>query len=98
MESKAFAELVARELCGTSGVCCLGRGWTRDGIVTVVEEVMAGYIRAHGGRGPIEVKSAPELLRAARQAQCACSIKERDSGHLLDCWMPALTAAIAKAR
>lgn len=43
------------------------------------------------------IAAAPELLEASRTAQCACSVKERDSGHLVDCWMPALLAAIAKA-
>lgn len=38
-----------------------------------------------------------DLLAAAQDAQCACSIKERDSGHLAGCWMPALQEAIAKA-
>lgn len=38
-----------------------------------------------------------ELLAAARNAQCGCTVKERLSGHLVECWMPALTDAIAKA-
>jgi hypothetical protein len=37
-----------------------------------------------------------ELVQAAQAAQCACSIKERDSGHLVGCWMPALSEALAK--
>lgn len=35
------------------------------------------------------------LLEAAMQAECSCSLKERDSGHRLECWMPNLKAAIA---
>jgi hypothetical protein len=41
--------------------------------------------------------AAPDLLEAAKRAQCQCSILERDSGHLVDCWMPDLSEAIAKA-
>jgi len=41
--------------------------------------------------------AAPDLLAAAQRAQCGCSIAERESGHLVDCWMPDLLAAIAKA-
>ena len=43
------------------------------------------------------IAAAPDLLEAAKGAQCSCSIAERESGHLTDCWMPALEAAIAKA-
>ena len=35
------------------------------------------------------------LREAAEQAQCSCSIAERESGHLVDCWMPSLREAIA---
>lgn len=38
-----------------------------------------------------------ELVEAARYAQCACTPKERYSGHQVDCWMPYLRAAIAAA-
>ncbi len=41
--------------------------------------------------------SHEELLEAAKQAQCGCSIAERESGHRVECWMPALLDAIAKA-
>lgn len=41
--------------------------------------------------------AAPDLLEAAQAADCACSVRERDSGHRTGCWMPALQAAIAKA-
>lgn len=40
---------------------------------------------------------AGELLETAKDAQCACTVRERDSGHLVGCWMPALTAVIDKA-
>lgn len=36
-----------------------------------------------------------DLATAAAAAQCACSVAERDSGHLVGCWMPALSEAIA---
>lgn len=45
-----------------------------------------------------EQTAVDELLAAAEQAQCACTIRERDSGHLSDCWMPDLTFAIEKAK
>lgn len=38
------------------------------------------------------------LIAAAEDAQCDCSVKERHSGHKVGCWMPALSAAIAKAK
>jgi hypothetical protein len=34
------------------------------------------------------------LLGAAMAAQCSCSISERDSGHKVGCWRPALQTAI----
>jgi hypothetical protein len=43
------------------------------------------------------IAAAPDLLEAAQQAQCGCSIAGRDSGHLVGCWMLALSEAIAKA-
>lgn len=33
------------------------------------------------------------VLDAAQLAQCGCSILERDSGHRVGCWMPALAEA-----
>jgi len=42
--------------------------------------------------------SASDLLDAAEQAQCDCSPKERESGHKVGCWFPALQYAIAKAK
>ena len=39
-------------------------------------------------------KNTSALLMAAQKAQCPCSIPERDSGHLSDCWMPGLLEAI----
>lgn len=43
------------------------------------------------------IAGAPELLRTARKADCACSPAERASGHDIDCWMPELLEAIARA-
>jgi len=34
------------------------------------------------------------LLAAAQRVDCACSPRERDSGHRIGCWMPALQEAI----
>lgn len=43
------------------------------------------------------ILSAPELLEAAKQAHCDCTLSERASGHKVGCWMPDLSAAINKA-
>lgn len=43
------------------------------------------------------IAAASELLEAAKWAQCDCTPRQRDSGHLVGCWMPDLLAAIAKA-
>jgi hypothetical protein len=43
------------------------------------------------------IAAAPDLLEAAKHAQCSCTTAQRDSGHSVDCWMPDLRAAIAKA-
>jgi hypothetical protein len=37
------------------------------------------------------------LLEVAKQAQCRCRVSERDSGHVVGCWMPALLEAIERA-
>lgn len=42
--------------------------------------------------------AAPDLLAACETAQCECSVEERESGHLVGCWMPAMQDAIAKAK
>lgn len=38
------------------------------------------------------------LVDAAHQAQCSCTLLERDSGHRSDCWFPDLKAALSKFR
>lgn len=40
-----------------------------------------------------------ELLAACQEAagRCPCTVKERLSGHLTGCWVPAVEAAIARA-
>lgn len=38
------------------------------------------------------------LADAASHADCACSVRERDSGHRVGCWMPTLREAIDAAR
>lgn len=44
------------------------------------------------------IAAAPELLEAAKRSQCNCSPLDRDSGHQVGCWMPALANAITKAK
>jgi hypothetical protein len=39
----------------------------------------------------------PAIIEAAKHAQCKCTVKERISGHLLECWMPELNEALARA-
>lgn len=41
--------------------------------------------------------SRAELLAVAKTAECECTPRERMSGHIADCWMPALTDAIEHA-
>lgn len=43
------------------------------------------------------IAAAPELLAACQSAQCSCSPAERESGHLVGCWFPAMQEAISKA-
>lgn len=43
------------------------------------------------------IAALPDLLNAARDAQCSCNPAQRESGHLVECWMPRLDEAIAKA-
>ena len=39
-----------------------------------------------------------ELVEAASEAQCGCTVRERDNGHRVGCWFPNLRAVLAKAR
>ena len=65
-----------------------------DGFTSVaIIRVGAGHDEANARL----IAAAPDLLRAAKDAQCACPLGERDLGHRVDCWMPALSSAIAKA-
>lgn len=45
------------------------------------------------------IAAAPEMLEALKLAAqcCPCTIKERLSGHISDCFAPAVQQAIAKA-
>ncbi len=45
------------------------------------------------------IAAAPELLQALKHAvkDCPCSLKERDSGHRVECFAPGALEAIAKA-
>lgn len=45
---------------------------------------------------PEFVRAMAEALIEAEGAQCACSLRERDSGHLIGCWRPALNDALAR--
>lgn len=49
-----------------------------------------------GPAGPL-IAAAPSMLAALKSAQCDCSVRERDSGHKVGCWMPDAIDVIAKA-
>jgi hypothetical protein len=50
------------------------------------------------GRTALKIKNQrDDLLRASKEAQCSCTVRQRDSGHVFGCWMPALSEAIQKA-
>lgn len=36
------------------------------------------------------------VAEAAKHANCDCSIAQRESGHMIGCWFPALEAALAR--
>jgi len=38
------------------------------------------------------------LVEAAENAQCDCTISQRDSGHDVECWMPDFVDALAASR
>jgi hypothetical protein len=46
------------------------------------------------------IAAAPDLLVALRKAvkDCRCTLIQRESGHLIDCFVPDALIAIAKAR
>jgi hypothetical protein len=74
-----------------------------DASRNIVAECYAD-IRHHGEGARDEAKAnarlyagASDLLEASQLADCGCSLHERESGHRIGCWMPALSAAIAKA-
>lgn len=50
-------------------------------------------------RAAIRASAHDDLLEACKLAiqYCACSIADRDSGHRIGCFVPDVTAAIAKA-
>lgn len=48
--------------------------------------------------GISEGKTLRALVDAAENAQCACTLRERESGHLVGCWRPDLSEAIARAK
>ncbi len=51
------------------------------------------------GLSPATLAADPDCIKrvveVALSAQCGCSVAERDSGHLVGCWKPALDEARA---
>lgn len=56
------------------------------------------HLRNGGEADRLLCEAAADLLEAAEQADLACTVRERASGHRTGCWMPDLSAAIARAR
>lgn len=68
------------------------RRWDSKDVATHIEASakLEEYVRrynAHEG-----------LVAACEAVECACSIKERVSGHLVGCWMPDFCAALAASK
>lgn len=62
------------------------------------EEVIAKREVIKHKNGEIEnlEKQIAVLEEASKLCDCRCSIKERISGHLIDCWMPEVNKALEK--
>lgn len=42
----------------------------------------------------LEEKRVRDLLRSANECECRCNLRQRNSGHLVDCWMPDFEEAL----
>lgn len=76
-------------------ICERGSWWVRsDGLLSIS---IIGQKEAEANARLIA--TAPELLEALKAVvcDCRCSIKERDSGHLVGCSVPHALDVIAKA-
>jgi hypothetical protein len=85
-----------------------GLGATKDEVIMdlreQVVEAMKSYenAKAQAQRYCDKLRAAEsraalyeKVVEAAETAQCDCSISQRDSGHAVGCWMPALTEALS---
>lgn len=45
-----------------------------------------------------DTEAVMALIAAAEDAQCTCTLEERMSGHVSECWMPILVQAVYKAK
>ena len=81
----------------------IGRPTTIDAcqeeIEKLIDEKNALLRRCLAAEDAMKNGEVPEkyarLVEAANNAQCECSVAERDSGHKVGCWMPQLQSALA---
>ena len=79
------------------------RGYLLRGLKKAVEE-QCGYIDPGQERFAVryldEESAYSELYEALEEAvqSCPCSVRERDSGHRVECYAPRAKAALARAR
>ncbi len=67
--------------------------------ITTLRSMQAQIIHGKRTFGDIAdlLVTLQSVRKSADRANCECTPRERDSGHLVDCWMPELEAALAMA-
>lgn len=66
----------------------------------VLAEIPRSSLYAEGEANATLYAAAPDLYAALLNAveSCPCTLRERESGHRIDCYAPAAQEALAKAR